>query len=171
MVVFLPFHLRHPSDSEGCAMLRSQVSKADAFPVHQGAGYMKHFWVLLGTSHGQGGGMGMAVGSWGTSRMGPKLSQSMTAPRRAQTGGETKVWGMLSPKVFSGFAGTKGCLPFKYQKSISHFLMCQNSLTFFKINCIQEPPSVCETTLPCPVSALLQKMHRGDTGPLNRNES
>lgn len=57
-----------------------------------------------------------------------------------------------------------------YQNSTSHFLMCQNSLTFFKINCIQQPPSTCVTKLPHPGSALPLKMHRGDPGPLNRNE-
>lgn len=46
----------------------------------------------------------MAVGSRGAAGMSPELSQSMTAPRRAQAGGETKVGGMLSPEVFSGFS-------------------------------------------------------------------
>lgn len=39
------------------------------------------------------------------------------------------------------------------------------------MNCMQEPPNTCETKLLRPGSVLPQKMHRGDTGPLNRNES
>lgn len=50
MVVFLPFPLCYASDSEGNAVPRSQVSKADTFPVHLGARDTKHFWVLLGPS-------------------------------------------------------------------------------------------------------------------------
>lgn len=95
----------------------------------------------------------MAVGSPGAAGLGPELPQSMTALRRAQTGGDTKVRGMLSPKMFSGFVGTKDSLRFKYQESISHLLMRQNSLTFFKINCIQQPPSTFETKLADPGSA------------------
>lgn len=95
----------------------------------------------------------MAVGPPGAAGLGPELSQSMTALRRAQTGGDTKGRGLLSPKMFSGFVGTKDSLPFKCQKSMSHLLMCQNSFIFFKINCIQQPPSTCETKLPDPGSA------------------
>lgn len=58
------------------------------------------FWVLLGHPTGRVGRLGVAVGPRGAAG----VSQSMTAPRRAQAGGETKVGGMLSPKVFSGFS-------------------------------------------------------------------
>lgn len=58
--------------------------------------------------------------------------------------------------------GKKGSLPFKYQKCISHFLMCQNSLTFFKTNRIQQPLSTCEaisTSRICSASKNAQERH------------